>query len=201
LQVVYLPATSTPQFQSFACPLTNLHDSHVSTPLFGPNVWQAVVQPVSGGGLPSTQAHIEISLTFKDGGAYDFHTNFERIKERFLQAVGVARESDVTVSNATSSSGPMAGLNMDAVHLDDLPTYQDSGRDELAPQPAPAAEPPRQPPVQQEAPAPSFEEVVGGRIPEQRQSAAPPTDAPPGYEETQQQSIQQELEARLAKGS
>lgn len=88
---------------------------------------------------------------------------------------------------------------MDAVHLDELPTYQDSGRDELAPHPAPP-ERVSQIPVLQEEPAPSFEEVVEGRPPTQRQ-AVPPTDAPPGYEETQQQSIERELEARLAKGS
>jgi WW domain-binding protein 2 len=177
-----------------------LHDSHVSAPLFGPNVWQAVLQPVPGGGLPPNQAHIEAKLTFKDGGAYDFHTNFERIKERFLQAMEAARDGQVTgTSSGQGVAGPVAGVNMDAVHLDELPTYQDSGRDELAPQPAPP-EPPRRQSVQQEDPVPSFEEVVEGRAPPQRQDA-PPTDAPPGYEETQQQSIQQELEARLAKGS
>jgi WW domain-binding protein 2 len=189
----------TPEFQTFSCPLTNLHDSHISAPLFGPNVWQAVVQPVPGGGLPSTQAHIEIKLTFKDGGAYDFHTNFERIKERLHQAMEDAGESNATGGSSGQGRGPMAHVNMDAVHLDELPTYQDSRLDELAPQPAPP-EPRSRLPVQQEDPAPSFEEVVQGRTPPQRQSA-PPTDAPPGYEETQQQSIQQEFEARLAKVS
>ncbi len=147
------------------------------------------------------QAHIEIKLTFKDGGAYDFHTNFERIKERFLQAMEAARDGHGTGANSSQgvAGGPIAGLNMDAVHLDELPTYQDSGRDELAPQPAPP-QPRQRPPVQQEDPVPSFEEVVQGRTPPQR-AGAPPTDAPPGYEETQQQSIQQELETRLAKGS
>lgn len=171
----------------------NLHDSHVTAPLFGPNVWQAVVQPVSGGGLSTTQSHIEIKLTFKDGGAYDFHTKFERMKERFHQAMEAARENDATGGR----SGQI--VNMDAVHLDELPTYQDSGRDELAPQPPPPEPLPR-PQIQQEDPAPSFEEVVEGRARTQTHSA-PPSDAPPGYEETQQQSIQQEFEARLAKGS
>ena len=201
---MYLPAVSTPELQSFSCPLPNLHDSHISAPLFGPNVWQAVLQPVAGGGLPHNQTHIEVKLTFKDGGAYDFHTSFERIKERFLHAMEAARDSQMIGSIPGQSGGSMTGLNMDAVHLDELPAYQDSGRDELAPQP-PQPEAPRRPPVQQDEPAPSFGEVIEGRGPAQRQSAppteAPPTEAPPGYEETQQQSIQQELEARLAKGS
>lgn len=138
-------------------------------------------------------------MTFKEGGAFDFHTNFERIRERFHQAMEAARDSDVTGSTSNRGSGPMAGVNMDAVHLDELPTYQDSGHDALAPQPAPPERPLRAP-VQQEDPAPSFEEVVEGRAPAQRQTA-PPTDAPPGYEETQQQSIEREFEARLAKGA
>lgn len=154
------------------------------------------MQPVPGGGIPPNLAHIEIKLTFKEGGAFDFHTNFERIKERFHQAIETARSSNVTGSS--SDRGAVAGVNMDAVHLDELPTYQDSGLDALAPQPA-LPQPPSRPAVEQEDPAPSFEEVVEGRAPAQRQNA-PPTDAPPGYEETQQQSVEQELEARLAKG-
>jgi WW domain-binding protein 2 len=179
--------------------LTNLHDSHVSAPIFGPNIWQAVLQPVLGGGLPPTQAHIEVKLTFKEGGAFDFHTNFERIKERFREAMAAGSDSDVRGGSPNLGAGPIAGVNLDAVHLDELPTYQDSGRDELAPQPPPPESASR-PSVQQEDPAPSFEEVVEGRAPAQRPNP-PPTDAPPGYEETQQQSIEQELEARLSKGS
>lgn len=156
------------------------------------------MQPVPGGGLQPAQAHIEIKLTFKEGGAFDFHTNFERIRERFLQAMEAACGSNTTGTSSSHGGGPLAGVNMDAVHLDELPTYQDSGRDELAPQPPPPV--PSRSPIQREAPAPSFEEVVEGRAPAQRQST-PPTDAPPGYEETQQQSIEREFEARLAKGS
>jgi WW domain-binding protein 2 len=168
----------------------------VTAPLFGPNVWQAVVQPVVGGGLPTTQAYIELNLTFKDGGAYDFQTNFERIRERLREAVEAATDIG---ARGSATTGPVAGVNMDAVHLDDLPTYQDSGLDQLAPQPPPP--PPRaRTPVQQEDLAPSFEEVVEGRAPIQRPNP-PPTDAPPGYEETQQQSVQQALEERFAKGS
>lgn len=167
--------------------------------MFGPNVWQAVVQPVPGGGLSPNHSHVEIKLTFKEGGAFDFHRYFERIKERLHQAVEAARASGITGGTSSRGAGPIVGVNMDAVHLDELPTYQDSGLDALAPQPAPPA-PPSRASVQQEDPAPSFQEVVEGRAPVQRQTA-PPTDAPPGYEETQQQSIEQELEARLAKGS
>jgi len=154
---------------------------------------------VAGGGIPPNLAHVEIKLTFKEGGAFDFHTNFERLKERFRQAMEAAGVNNVTASSF--NQGPTAGVNMDAVHLDELPTYQDSSLDALAPQPAPA-QPPSRPAMQPEDPAPSFEEVVDGRAPVYRQSHhPPPTDAPPGYEEAQQQSLEQEFEARLAKDS
>lgn len=143
---------------------------------------------------------VEIKLTFKDSGAFDFHTTFERIKERLREAMATGRDSGMTESNSSHGAGPMAGVNLDAVHLDELPTYQDSGLDELAPQPPPVERRTQPPPVQQDDLVPSFAEAVEGRVPVQRQSAVP-TDAPPGYEETQQQSIERELEARLAKVS
>jgi hypothetical protein len=47
-----------------------------------------------------------MKLVFKDGGAFDFHSTFERVKERALQA----REAGSA-----------------EVHLEDLPAYEDSG--------------------------------------------------------------------------
>lgn len=93
-----------------------------------------------------------------------------------------ARESDVTEARSGQS------VNMGAVHLDELPTYQDSGHDELAPQSA-QPEPLSRPQIQQEDLASSFKEMVEGRAPAQTQNASS-TDVPPGYEKTQQQSIQ-----------
>ena len=46
-------------------------------------MWQALLQPVHGGGIPTPLGGVvELKFTFKDGGAFDFHTHFERIKER-----------------------------------------------------------------------------------------------------------------------
>lgn len=74
-------------------------------------MWTAVVQPVSNGGLPSVASAIELKLIFKDGGAFDFYTIFERVKERFLQALENARASG-RVAEGT-------------VHLEDLPAYEE----------------------------------------------------------------------------
>ncbi|OCL07561.1 thiolase [Glonium stellatum] len=200
-RLIYLPASPTPELHSFAAPILNLHDTHVTAPWFGPNVWTAIVQPVSGGGIPAQHAALELKITFKEGGAFDFHTNFERLKERLQQAVEVARESGYITGDGSESgggrgAGALAGVNLDTVHLDELPTYEESGQD---PQPGPPAalatplspqdsgvavlpEPARQP-----SPQPSPRE----------ETFSPPTEPPPGYEEVQRGSIVDELERRL----
>ncbi|CBF81590.1 hypothetical protein AN5598.2 [Aspergillus nidulans FGSC A4] len=112
-RVIYIPAQRVDELESFSAPLLNLHDSHVSSPFFGPNVWNAVVQPVPGGGIPPSLVAVHLKVTFKEGGAFDFHNQFERIKERLQQAVEISRES-----------GRGAGdINMAGVHLEELPAY------------------------------------------------------------------------------
>ncbi|KAL5048972.1 hypothetical protein BDW71DRAFT_12171 [Aspergillus fruticulosus] len=112
-RVVYIPAQRSDELESFSAPLLNLHDSHVSSPFFGPNAWNAVVQPVPGGGIPPPLVAVHLKVTFKEGGAFDFHSQFERIKERLQQAVEISRES-----------GRGAGdVNMAGVHLEELPAY------------------------------------------------------------------------------
>lgn len=73
------------------------------------------MQPVSNGGLPSVASAIELKLVFKDGGAFDFYTIFERVKERFLQAL----------ENARASGRVAEGTAMGTVHLEDLPAYEE----------------------------------------------------------------------------
>jgi hypothetical protein len=184
---VYLPEKPTTELKSFSAPLLNLHDTHMTVPWFGPNAWQAALQPVPGGNIPATQAAIELKLTFKEGGAPDFHSNLERIKERLQQVVSNARENNISGPRQDSFLG---NVNLDNVHLDQLPSYQESGGDRVAPENA---------------------DETGGTVaspgaitPELRRAGSPvedpqtPSDAPPGYEETQQQSIQAELDRRLS---
>lgn len=191
-RVVYLPEKPTDKFKSFASSLLNLHDTHITVPWFGPNAWQALVQPVAGGNIPHSH-HVELKLTFKDGGAPDFHSQFERIKERLQQAVDVARSENIT---GRTREGALTGVNMDSVHLDELPSYSASGHDQIAPT---ATEPTTnimdQPVVEDRGQ--TRNEDLSRR---QEQPPEPPRDAPPGYEETQQRSVQEELERRLARG-
>ncbi|KAF2842077.1 hypothetical protein M501DRAFT_998313 [Patellaria atrata CBS 101060] len=200
-RIVYLPASPTPQLKSFAAPILNLHDTHVTAPFFGPNVWTALVQPVAGGGIPPQHPALELKMTFKDGGAFDFHTAFERIKERLQQAVEIARESgyatgDGSESGGARGGGALSGVNLDAVTLDDLPAYEASG---ASPQVHPSS--PLGSPTDGTAfGAPSTSlPVAGGSVPHSPQlnNFSPPAEPPPGYEEVQRGSIADELERRL----
>lgn len=211
--MVYLPAVSTPQLQSFAAPLLNVHDSHVSAPFFGPNVWSAILQPVPGGGIPATHAAVDVKMVFKEGGAFDFHSNFERIKERLQQAVETARESgfmtgDGSESSAGRGGGALSAINLDAVHLEQLPAYEESGR--VAPvthqtssnQPSSSAQHSALrdsgvvlPQHEGTRPKPTSNQDSS------EETFEPPTEPPPGYDEVQQQSVANELESQLRRAS
>lgn len=177
-QVVYIPSQKSNEFQSFSVPLLNVHDTHVSAPFFGPNQWMALVQPVSGGGIPPALPAVQLKVTFKEGGAFDFHNHFERIKERFQQAVDVSPEGSRGTRN----------VDMSAVHLDELPAYTG----------------PSQGPT-----TPGLDDNPSGPSPDSRSETADraatsgtePMEPPPGYEEVQQQSVANALEARLRRGS
>lgn len=171
-RIVYLPAQKSNDFQSLSSPLLNVRDSHVSAPFFGPNVWTALVQPVSGGGISANLPAVQIKVTFKEGGAFDFHTNFERIRERLEQAV----------ENTGEGTRGLRGVDMAAVHLEELPAYEGPGN---ASQDTATNETLAAPQNNQRA------SVMG---PE-------PMEPPPGYEEVQQQSVAHELEERLRQTS
>jgi len=187
-RVLYLPSQPTDRFQSFTAPILNLHDTHVAAPFFGPNVWTAVVQPVPGGHIPSSETALELKLTFKDGGAFDFHSTYERIKERLQQAVDAARESGHLVGDGSEGASGGAGLDLSAIHLDELPAYDDqSGR------PPSASDLPRQRGGQRGA-APGAASAM--RSPRET-DFTPPNEPPPGYEEVQVDSVADALERRL----
>ncbi|RAK82762.1 uncharacterized protein BO72DRAFT_9638 [Aspergillus fijiensis CBS 313.89] len=172
-RVVYIPTQKSQTFQSFSAPLLNVHDTHVTAPFFGPNAWIALVQPVSGGGIPPSLPAVQVKVTFKEGGAFDFHNHFERIKERLQQAV----------ENSQASSRGARNVDLSTIHLDELPAYS----------------------------GPSNNDAGGGQASQdqcmspQSQPHAAETDSmvepPPDYETVQQQSVADELEARLRRAS
>ena len=133
-------------------------------------------------------------MEFKEGGAFDFASIFERLRERLRQAVDVARESGAGGDGAN-------GVNMNNVHLEDLPAYEDTGRHARVPDTPPAsagfqdADPtiaapqPQSPRQAQTSPLASPRSDAG--------TFEPPLEPPPGYEEVQRSSIADELERRV----
>ncbi|CZT25104.1 uncharacterized protein RCC_10833 [Ramularia collo-cygni] len=150
-RIIYLPDKPSATVQSFAAPILNLHDSHVTAPFFGPNAWIALLQPVQGGGIPTPSGGVvELKLTFKEGGAFDFHTAYERVRERLLQAVEVAGMDGDQASGANS--------NVHVAGMEDLPVYSEVSDQPLV---SPVARPlevplhteaPSEPPPAYEAP-------------------------------------------------
>lgn len=148
-------------------------------------------------------------MTFKDGGAYDFNTKFLQIKERLQHAVEVARESgqmsgDGSETGPSRGGGALSGINMAAVHLEQLPAYEEATTGTA---PISIAEPaPIRSPL---APVQSDSGVVmtsssdeDSNKPNQPTAAAPratpaPLDPPPGYEEVQRACVATELERSL----
>jgi hypothetical protein len=179
--MIYLPVTPTPTLQSFAVPILNVTDSRVTAPWFGANKWEAIIQPVAGGGIPPQHDQLDLVMEFKEGGAFDFSSIFERLKERLRQAVDIARES---------GADGEGGVNMNNVHLEDLPAYEESRTHARVPDPLPsppmdrgmgAGGPVIAAPRSPQAPSP----LVSPR--QQQESFQPPDEPPPGYEEVQRQ--------------
>lgn len=181
-RIIYLPLTPTPTLQSFAVPILNVADSRVTAPWFGANKWEALIQPVMGGGIPSQHAELDMVMEFKEGGAFDFASIFERLKERLRQAVDVARESGVDEGGVTANN---------IVHLEDLPAYEDR-RDGDAVESAPREDGRSGPAiVAPQATSPQHTSPLASPAATQFQ---PPDEPPPGYEEVQRDSVVEELE-------
>lgn len=176
VQIVYLPDNPIPELQSFSSPILNLQDTFVRAPFFGANYWTASCKPVPEGGISLQHGIVELKLTFKEGGAFDFHTTFEQIKERLYQAQMVAREN-----------GQRGAVDVD---LEQLPAYE-AAREERE-NTFVASPVPVRPQRHGSIPGISTSEVPISPPP------VAPDEAPPGYEEAQAQTVRvQDLDQRL----
>lgn len=176
-KIVYLPTSPVPDLQSFSSPILNLQDTYVRAPFFGANYWSALCKPVSGGGIPPSHPSVELRMTFREGGAYDFHSTFEQVKERLYQAYIVARETGQRGQN---------GVDLANVHLEQLPAY----------------EPAREVATEETAVEPRDSGVEGLRSrgvsePPKEEEFSAPDEPPPGYEEAQIQAVGIDLDSRL----
>jgi hypothetical protein len=141
-------------------------------------------------------------MVFKEGGAFDFHQHYERIKERLLQAMDVARQSG---QGDVGSGANLVGVNLATVHLEQLPAYEEANRNSASLPGSSLAHP--QIPARQDSGAGSSNQSSGkSPLPEEPSTEAegerfePPMGPPPGYEEAQAQSVGDELERRLRGG-
>lgn len=128
---------------------------------------------------------VEVKCTFKDGGAFDFHTAYERVKERLQQAVEASR---IDGDGSGGSRAAMNGVDVSNVNLDELPAYQERGDGPLIPPIAPVAVP-----IQ---PLPQQSNGAADDRSRPRPANDTPSEPPPGYEEAQLASLQDEVERR-----
>lgn len=128
---------------------------------------------------------MSLKLTFKEGGAFDFSTTYERMKETLAQAVDTARASGRPVNSA--------GGGVDA-DLEQLPAYEElgGGAPVQIQRPTPVG------PNGARRPAPSANNGVVGMEPA-GSSAQMPDEPPPGYDEALQGSVANGLERRVEK--
>lgn len=187
---MYLPIASTPRFQSFSAPILNLDNTRVTAPFFGANVFAGELRPVPGGNIPPQHALVDLKMTFKEGGAFDFSTTYERLKDQMLQALSVAREGSGT-------PGPGIGA-LPSANLDQLPAYEEAGTSPMPPSnivlpQANALSPATTVP---EPPTDPIEERSIKPEPTQ-ESYPPPDEPPPGYEETQAATVANDLEESI----
>lgn len=152
--------------------------------------------------MPATGV-VELKLTFNEGGAYDFHNKFERLRERLQQVVEVSR---INGDGSGSSAGAMNGVDMRNVNLEELPAYQEESDGPLiAPTAAGAAIAQAQAQQHRSPVLPQQTRDSGVGVDEDERPQRKPTDnafsapdePPPGYEETQMAGLQDELDRRL----
>jgi hypothetical protein len=182
-----LPTNPQPHLESFSAPILNLSDTHVTAPFFGPNAWIAVLKPVTGGNIPAQHAFLQVKMTFKDGGAYDFSRIYEEVKEKTVSARDLARDAGRTV-------------DLSDVPLEQLPAYEETGNGVAAAPRAnaeatPIVAPTPTRPAQNSSLAPQAVSVGPSITPSQ----APPNEPPPGYEEAQSSSVMNRMEEQTRK--
>jgi len=163
---------------------------HVTAPFFGANVFAGELRPVPGGNIPAHHALVVIKMTFKEGGAFDFSTTYERLKEQMLQALSIAREDGGT-------RGPGTG-GLPNANLEQLPAYEESGTSPLPPSnvaPPQAITLSPTPTAPESTIEPTNEPAV--KLEPLQQSYPPPNEPPPGYEETQAATVARDMEENI----
>ena len=154
------------------------------------------MKPVTGGGIPASHAYVELKLVFKDGGAFDFHSTYERVREQVVHAVDVARESgrdvrdvigDVVGEELPAYEGPGVGSGFGSMGVN----YVNGSGGVLNGQQRHVSD--QDVLWRPEAPPECPTETMNG----QRETMEPPNEDPPGYEDVQRGGVADSLEEGL----
>ena len=152
-------------------------------------------------------------MTFKDGGAYDFQSRYETVRERLQQAVEVARASG-TIQGDGADTGRGSGgsaldmVNMNNVHLEELPRYEESAATRQVPVPAmvdaqqqgtaPTESATNLVPANDDGPVhETNDRPLRRRASDVEAPYQSPSDPPPSYENVQREVIEDEFSRRL----
>ncbi|KAK9468955.1 hypothetical protein V1512DRAFT_258292 [Lipomyces arxii] len=131
-RLVCLPQSNSTSFDSFAVSYKHIHDCHVTQPWFGPNYWSAIIIPVAEGGLPQG-VPFELKLTFNDGGAFEFQTAFEHMRQALHN--GITHNEDLpTYSPTLGRSVPVPAPQSMPEHMPE-PAIVAAGQTDEAPPP------------------------------------------------------------------
>lgn len=186
----------TLQFKSFSAPISNLQDTRVAAPFFGPNAWLAVLQPVNGGGIPPHHAFVKLKMTFKEGGAFDLSSTYERIKETLSHASEVARENGRPVDLSTVDLEQLPAYEEVAAAIPATASMTTSTTHIQRPTPISSTGAPRLP-RRDNVIADSSRNQKEPTNPEPAEQLPPPNEPPPGYDEAQQSSVAESLEESI----
>ena len=151
---------------------------------------------MTGGGIPATHAYVELKLVFKDGGAFDFHSTFERVREQVVHALDVARESGRDVRNVIDVVGDVGGEELPAYEGPGVGTsFMSSGSVGMAigQQQRGRLDDDVQPPLGPPPPLGHARGAINGT----RDMVEPPNEDPPAYEDVQRTGVADSLEEGL----
>lgn len=134
-------------------------------------------------------------MTFREGGAFDYHTIFEQVKEQLYHAISIAREEGRNIG----SIGILGGADLANVHLEQLPAYEPPPQ---APNVLHAEGQDLRSPEQPTAGDSGVADLRNSNQPKPEKGVStpptePPNEPPPGYEEAQAQAVGMDLDQRL----
>jgi hypothetical protein len=132
-------------------------------------------------------------MTFREGGAFDYHTCFEQVKERLHHVVTQAREEGRNVG----ATGVLSPADIASVHLEQLPAYEPAREVSNAEHAAERGITSSAVPATRDSGVAGLRELPRPEEDVPTPPTEPPSEPPPAYEEAQAQALRFEFDQRL----